>query len=164
MALTEVRAQPTLNNDERASIIAWSAISAELVGSEPDATKTAIAEALRRTDHLQKIDDPELLKVVGDIVSEALADRSATPEAGGFEVRGPEAKALETRGRVKDRRNRSNLGNRQAPRQACGGPLRRSESEAAMFAHERNSPDPSPDAGRLVFKSEESRCGRSGTG
>jgi hypothetical protein len=99
----EVRAEPTLNNDKRASIIAGSAMSAELVRSEPDATKTAIAEALRRTDHLQKIDDPELLKVVGDIVSEALADRSATPEAGGFEVRGLEAAPLETRGWVKDR-------------------------------------------------------------
>ena len=99
----EVRGEPNLNNDQRASIIAGSAMSAELVRSEPDATKAAIAEALRHTDHLQKIDDPELLKAVGDIVRETLADNSATPAAGGFEVRGEEAAPIQTRGWVKDR-------------------------------------------------------------
>jgi hypothetical protein len=99
----EVRGEPTLNNDQRASIIAGSAMSEELVRGEPDATKAAIAEALRHTDHLQRIDDPELLKAVGDIVSETLADNSATPAAGGFEVRGEEAVPIETRGWVKDR-------------------------------------------------------------
>jgi hypothetical protein len=99
----EVRGEPTLNNDQRASIIAGSALSAELVRSESDATKAAIAEALRHTDHLQKIDDPELLKAVGDIVSETLAENSATPAPNGFEVRGEEAAPIEIRGWVKDR-------------------------------------------------------------
>jgi uncharacterized protein (UPF0218 family) len=99
----EVRGEPILNNDQRASIIAGSVMSAELVRTEPHATKAAIAEALRHTDHLQRIDDPELLRAVGDIVSETLAENSATPAAGGFEVRGEYAAPIETRGRVKDR-------------------------------------------------------------
>ena len=99
----EVRGEPTLNNNQRASIITGSVMSAELVRSEPDTTKAAIAEALQHTDHLQKIDDPELLKAVGDIVSETLAEKSATPAPGGFEVRGEESTAIETRGWVKDR-------------------------------------------------------------
>jgi hypothetical protein len=99
----EVRGEPRLNNDQRASIIASSVMSAKSVRSEPDATKAAIAEALRHTDHLQKIDDPELLKAVGEIVSETIADNSTTPAAGGFEVRGEDAAPIETRGWVKDR-------------------------------------------------------------
>jgi hypothetical protein len=99
----EVRGEPILNNDQRAAIIAGSAMSTELVRNEPDATKAALAEALRHTDHLQKIDDPELLKAVGDIVRETLADNSAPPTGGGFEVRGEEAVPIETRGWVKDR-------------------------------------------------------------
>jgi hypothetical protein len=100
----KVRAEPKLSNEERASVIMRSATSAEIVRSQPDATTTAITEALGRTGYLQKIDDPELLKAVGDIVSEALIERSAPPEGGTFEVRG-EAPMFETRGWIKDRVN-----------------------------------------------------------
>ena len=99
---TEVRAEPKLRNEERASIITESATSAELVRSEPDMTTTAITEALDHTDYLQKIDDPELLKAVGDIMREALTDRSASPEVGTFEVRG-ELATFETRSWIGDR-------------------------------------------------------------
>lgn len=100
----ELRTEPKLSNEERAAIIAGSASSAELVRSEPDAATTAIADALGNTDHLQKIDDPELLKAVGEIISEALTDRSAPSEDETFEVRG-EPEAIETRGWIKDRVN-----------------------------------------------------------
>lgn len=100
----DVRAEPTLSNEERATIIAGSAISAELVRSEPDTTTTAITDALGNTHHLQKIDDPDLLKAVGTIVSEALTASSAPPEVGTFEVRG-EPETFDTRGWIRDRVN-----------------------------------------------------------
>lgn len=96
----EVRAG-FLSNEQRAAIIAGAASGAESVRSEPEATTAAIAEALANTDHLQKIDDPEILNAVGEIVSEALAVSSSLPEVGGFEVRGEET--FEIRGRIKDR-------------------------------------------------------------
>lgn len=100
----EVRTQPKLSNEERAFVITGSASSAELVRSEPNTTTTAIAEALGHTEHLQNIDDPELLRAVGDIVSEALTDRSALPEVGTFEVR-EEPGSFETRGWIRDKVN-----------------------------------------------------------
>jgi hypothetical protein len=101
---SEVRAELKLTNEQRASIIARSATSAELVRTEPDATTSAIIEALGHTDHLQKIEDADLLKSIGDIVREALTDGSAPPERRGFEVRGEPA-TFETRSWILDRVN-----------------------------------------------------------
>jgi hypothetical protein len=98
----EVRAEPKLSNEERASIIAGAATSAELVRSEADTTRTAIAEALGHTDYLQKIDGPELLKAVGDVVSEAFSDRSVPSDVSAFEVRG-EPTTFETRNWIGDK-------------------------------------------------------------
>lgn len=101
---TVVRAEPKLSNEDRGSILIGSATSSDLVRSEPDTTKTAIVEALGRTNYLQKIDDPELLKAAGDIVREALADHLASLEVGTFAVRG-EPLSFETRSWIGDRVN-----------------------------------------------------------
>jgi hypothetical protein len=93
----EVRAEPKLGNDERASIITGCAMNSELVRSDPDTTKIAITQALAQTDHLQKIDDKEVLKAIGDIINEALSEQFAPVERGTFEVRG-EPSTFETRG------------------------------------------------------------------
>jgi hypothetical protein len=97
----EVRAEP-MNNEKRAALISGSALSAELVRSEPDATTAAIAAALDQTTHLQKINDPELLQAVGNIVQEALRDDSGPSEIGTFDVRGGES-PIETRGWIRDK-------------------------------------------------------------
>lgn len=93
----EVRAEP-MTNEERAAFIVGPAVSGEIVRGEPDATTKAIADALDDTDHLQKIDDPDFLKMVGIVVQEALRDDSAA-DTGPFEVRGEEIE-FETRGRI----------------------------------------------------------------
>ena len=100
----EVRAEPRLTNEERASIMIRSATSGELVRSEPDTITNAITKALGHTDHLRTIDDPALLEAVGEIVSEALTDRLASPDVGTFEVRG-EPPTFETRSWVGKRVN-----------------------------------------------------------
>jgi hypothetical protein len=88
-----------LNNEEWASIIGGSATSAGLVRSEADTTRIAIAEALGHTDYLQKIDEQEFLKTIGDFVGEALTERSAPSDVSTFEVRGEP----ETRNWIGDR-------------------------------------------------------------
>jgi len=94
--LPEVRAETKLSNEERASIIAGSAMKAELVRGAPDATEIAITEALAQTTHLQKIDDKEVLEAVGGVLNEALSEEPAADERGTFEVRG-EPSTFETR-------------------------------------------------------------------
>jgi cobalamin biosynthesis protein CobT len=74
-------------HDQCAFIITKSATSAELVRTEPDATTSAITEALGHRDHLQKMEDADLPEAIGDIVREALTYGSAPPEPAGLEVR-----------------------------------------------------------------------------
>lgn len=106
----EVRAQTILNNQERAALIAGSPTSAEAVRAEPSPTTAAIAEALEHTQYLQQIDDPELLRAVGDLVNETLADAAPTAEVETFEVRGAWPTEYATRGWIKNRVNRIILG------------------------------------------------------
>jgi hypothetical protein len=81
----EVRSVPEQSNRERGAIITGSKHPEFLVRGGADGLLQAVVEALRQTTHLQKIDDPEILKAVGDILTEALIDPEGSE---GFEVRG----------------------------------------------------------------------------
>lgn len=97
----EVRAEP-MSNEERAAVITGSAMSANAVRSELDTTTAAIADALDQTEYLQKIDDPELLQEVGNIVNDALRTDHEDRATGQFAVRSDQT-SFETRGWIGDR-------------------------------------------------------------
>jgi hypothetical protein len=92
----EVRAEPRLSNEERASIITGSSLNSEAVRSEPGTHESAITEALGSTRYLQKIDDVGVLQAIGDVVNQSLSEDVIEDEHDTFEVRS-EPSELETR-------------------------------------------------------------------
>ena len=93
-----VRGGSAMSNNERAAIIAG-ALPSTMVRSDQSAAEGAIAEALDGTTYLKRIEDPDTLTRVGEML-QVVMDVPAPAETGEFAVR---EGSIDTRGWLTDK-------------------------------------------------------------